>query len=101
MKGHGERLTRKQEQAIAALLTLPTIEQAAASMDLNEKTLRRWLTDPAFLAAYREARRQIVEGAVAELQQAAKDAAATLRRNLTCGNHAVEVRAAVAVFEQS
>jgi len=45
LKGHGEKLSRKQEQAIAALLTCPTIEQAAKAAGVGETTLWRWLQD--------------------------------------------------------
>src|SRR5262249_38873231 len=100
-RGHGERLTRKQEQAVAALLSLPTIGQAAASLDLNERTLRRGLAEPVFLAAYPEARRHRVQAAGAQLQQTAEDAAAALKRNLTCGKPGDEIRAALAVLERS
>ena len=55
MSGHGEKLTRKQDAAIGALLSQPTISAAAQSVGLGEATLRRWLKDPGFLAAYRSA----------------------------------------------
>src|SRR5688572_27719597 len=42
MNGHGERLSRKQEQAVVALLEQPTLGQAAAAVGVNEKTLRSW-----------------------------------------------------------
>ena len=41
--GHGEKLTRKKEQAIVALLTEPTITRAADSAGIAEATLRRWM----------------------------------------------------------
>lgn len=68
MKGHGEKLTRKQEQAIAALLTAPSIRQAAATAGIAERTLRTWLALPSFTSAYRRVRQQIVEQAVSRLQ---------------------------------
>src|SRR5216683_3059200 len=46
-------------------------------------------------------RRQVVEQAISQLQQAASEAASALRRNLTCGVPSVEVRAALGVLEQS
>jgi hypothetical protein len=100
-KGHGEQLSRKQEQAIAALLGQPAVEQAAAAISVNEKTLRNWMKLPTFQAAYRDARRQIVEGAVTRLQQLTTGAVLTLNRNLSCGNPAVEVRASQIILDQA
>jgi uncharacterized protein YggE len=93
---------RKHEQAIAALLSTPTIADAAKAVGLGEKTLRRWLhEDPAFQAAYHDARRQAVQNAVARLQGLLSKATATLDRAMTCGSSSVEVRAALAVIDQA
>ena len=51
MTGHGEKLTRKQEQAIACLLAEATLTAAASHCGIGEATLRRWLRDPQFEAA--------------------------------------------------
>src|SRR5262245_17405561 len=101
MAGHGEKLTRRREQALAALLAAPSITAAAGQMGINEKTLRLWLRDPDFSRAYREVRRQVVEHAVMLLQQTTSLAVATLHRNLTCGAGAVEVRAALGILEHA
>ena len=101
MKGHGAKTDHAREQAILALLAHPTIGEAAAACGVGDVTLWRWLQQPDFAERYRAARRQVVEGAIANLQQAATEAAATLRRNLTCGVASVEVRAALAVLEQA
>ena len=100
-KGHGERLSRKQELAIAALLGQPTIEEAAQTVGVNEKTLRTWLKLPTFHAEFRAARRRIVEGAITRLQQLTLGAVLALHRNLTSGNPAVEIRAAHIILDQS
>lgn len=78
MKGHGEKLSRKQEQAIAALLNCPTVEQAAKAVGIGEVTLWRWLQLPDFQEKYREAKRQAVAQAVARLQQVTTQAVDTL-----------------------
>lgn len=101
MKGYGEKISRKQEAAIAALLRDPTIKQAARAVGVGEVTLWRWLKQEGFSAAYKVARRQVVEAAIGYLQEATVEAAATLRRNLTCGQPAVEVRAALGLLEQA
>ena len=84
---------------MAALLTERTHALAAEKAQVAEQTLRRWLaTDRAFLAAYRAARRAVMDGVVGRLQQAGAAAVDALERNLTCGKPADEVRAAVAVL---
>lgn len=79
MNGHGEKLSRKQEQAIAALLTAPSITEAAQQTGIGEQTLFRWLKDPAFAEAYRQARRQVVQQAITQLQAACGEAVENLR----------------------
>ena len=98
---HGGKRSRREEAAISALLSEPTIEAAATKAGLGASTLRRWLTDPTFMAQYRAARRHIVEGAIGRLQGVATQAVAALERNLSCGIPAVEVGAAKAVLDQA
>ena len=78
MTGHGSKLPRKKELAIAALLDHPTVESAAAAVGVNEKTLRGWMSEPDFRDTYRQARRQLVEGAVGRIQAATGQAVDTL-----------------------
>ena len=59
----------------------------------------RWIAEPSFKARYRDARRQVVELAVANLQQATGDAVETLARTLKCGVPASEIAAAKAVID--
>ncbi len=101
MAGHGEKLTRKQDGAIAALLSAPTVAAAATAAGIGERTLRRWLRDSAFVAAYRDARRKVVEAAVARLQNVAYEAVDALQRNLTCGRPGDEIRAAATILERA
>ncbi len=100
-KGHGEKLTRKAEQAIAALLEHPTIGEAARACGVSERSLWRWLQREDFQKRYRAAQRAIVDGAIGELQAATVEAVKTLRRNLTCGNAFAENTAALGILSQS
>jgi hypothetical protein len=100
-RGHGDKLSRTQEKAIAALLSTRTIGEAAKTCGVNDATMWRWLQLPDFAAAYRAARRQVVERAVSELQAACGEAVETLKRNLHCENAAVEIRAAQIILEQA
>lgn len=73
------KLSRKQELAISALLTCPTILAAAQQCGLSEVTLYRWLKDTGFQSAYRDARREVVRQAIAQVQQATGQAVQTLQ----------------------
>ena len=96
MKGHGQKLTRKQEALVAALLTEPTHAAAAATAGVSEATLHRWLRLPEFQAAYRRARRQLVESAVGRIQAATGQAVDALVAVAKHGKPGERVRAAVA-----
>ena len=73
-----EKLGRKQEDAIAALLSQRNIEDAARASGLGVRTLIRWLKLPEFRVAYREARRSAFSQSIARLQQGTSAAATTL-----------------------
>jgi Arc/MetJ family transcription regulator len=78
MAGHGTKLGRKQEEAVAALLSQRSLDDAARSVGVGTRTLVRWMKLPEFEAAYREARRQAFGQSIARLQQATSAAATTL-----------------------
>src|SRR5579863_2698126 len=100
MAGHGEKLGRKQEEAIVGLLSHRNIEDAAAAIHVGVRTLLRWMKLPAFRAAYLEARREAVHQAVARLQQATGIASLTMLKLMTDPSvpAAVRLRAADCVF---
>jgi hypothetical protein len=78
VSGHGEKRSRLEDAAIVALLACPTLEAAAGRAGVAPATLRRWLAEDGFRQRYRQARRQLLEQAVAGLQQAAGEAVAVL-----------------------
>ena len=77
--GHGNKLSRKKEQAIIALLEAPTVKEAAELVKINPATLYKWMALPEFEEAYREARHRAMGEAIARLQQASSEAVDTLR----------------------
>jgi hypothetical protein len=99
--GHGEKRSRREDAALAALLACSTIDKAAEAAGIAGSTLRGWLADPVFQHRYRAARRQVVEHAISGLQQAAGEAVEALRRNLQCGVPASEIAAAKAIIDQA
>jgi hypothetical protein len=102
VKGHGQKLTSRQEALIAALLTEPTHAAAATKAGISEATLYRWLQLSAFHSAYRRARRALVEAAVGRLQAATGQAVASLvavaRQGRRDGDR---VRAAIALLDHA
>ncbi len=69
MAGHGEKLGRKKEEAILALLTARNIEAAAKSIGVSAKTLLRWQKLPEFERAYRQARVATFRQSAARLER--------------------------------
>jgi hypothetical protein len=96
MKAPGGKFGRKQEDAIAALLTQRNIEEAAKVAGIGANTLLRWLKVPEFQKAYREARRAAFSQSIARLQQGTSAAATTLIKLLLDPNTPASVRARVA-----
>jgi transposase-like protein len=103
MKGHGTKFGRKQEEAVAALLTQRNIEEAARSIGVAPNTLLNWMKLPEFQAAYREARRSAFSQSIARLQQGTAAAATTLLKTMIDSNTpaSVKVRAAEAIFNHA
>jgi transposase-like protein len=103
MRGHGAKFGRKKEEAIAALLSHKSVEEAARAVDLDPNTLLRWLQLPEFKAEYLKARREAVDQSVARMQQATGAAAITVLKLMTDTNvpAAVRLRAAECVFDQA
>ena len=67
-------LTAKQERALLALMGERTLDDAAKSARVGQRTLRRWLQQPTFRAAFLELRREVLGAATARLQAVACDA---------------------------
>jgi transposase-like protein len=78
MTGHGAKFGRKKEDAILALLSNRSIEEAARAVGVAEKTLRRWMREPDFDAAYRPAKRVTFGQGIARLHFLSSAAVSTL-----------------------
>lgn len=71
-------LSAKQELALRAVLSQPTLKDAAAAAGVSEATLWRYKQDPVFSRRLREARRQAVDHTALLIQGWSGDAAAVL-----------------------
>jgi hypothetical protein len=78
MTGHGSKFGRKKEDAIVALLTTRTIEEAARAAGISPKSLLRWQKEPEFDRAFREAKRAAFDQAIGRLHHLASAAVTTL-----------------------
>jgi len=71
-------ITPRQEHAVVALLSEPTMASAAKAVGVSERTIHRWLCDPHFLAAYAKARRKVNSHAIGLAQRHASRAVTVL-----------------------
>ena len=87
-------LSSKQLQAIPHLSIGQTLAQTATAINVSERTLYRWLTDPDFKAAYLELRDVEAEIARVELRGLALKAATTLSKAMDNPDPYISLRAA-------
>lgn len=100
--GHGQKLTRKQELAIAALLREPTQKQACVSVGVSEVTMIRWMRTPSFQVAYEDARKGLVDDAIRMLTAASGSAIKTLKEVAESGEKDSDrVKAALGILAHS
>lgn len=83
--GGKSKINRKQEAAVAALLTAPTLAEAAKAAGISLITLQRWLKQEAFKEAYQRAKREVMERAIGRVQQVAEKAVGVLEELMTTG----------------
>jgi hypothetical protein len=83
------------------LLSCRTIRQAARKAKIGERTLRLWLKEDEFRREYQAARRQTLEKAIAALHGALGQAVRTLKRRLTGGKEADQIRAALGIVDRA
>jgi hypothetical protein len=103
MTGHGTKFGRKKEDAIVALLTTRTVEEAARVVGVSAKTLLRWMKELEFDTAYRAAKRAAFGQSIARLHHLASAAVTTLGKvMLEPGTPpATRVRAAASILDHT
>ncbi|MCL2579344.1 MAG: hypothetical protein FWE32_04870 [Oscillospiraceae bacterium] len=82
----------KRELLLSALLTNPTVKQAAASVGIPETTAFNWLRDPDFSAEYKQRKRQAVNEASDYLQSRISAATRTIDDLMSDENIPPQVR---------
>ena len=101
MNARHSKIGRKGQQAIAALLSEPTHEEAARKAGISLAALQRWLNDPAFKEAHRQARQQAFDGAVFKLESASGQAVSKLVQRLNSAKEGDEIRAAALLLDRA
>lgn len=101
MQGHGEKMSRKKEAAIAALLACESLEKAAAKSGVSVATLRRWRNEESFRQSYEAARTEILEKTVNAILQTTATAVATLYDSLKAQKSGDRIKAAIALLDQA
>lgn len=87
-------LSRRQEDALNALVITSTTRDAAVQAKVNERTLQRWMTRPDFMHEYRRRSREISGRAISAVMAAQLEAVQALRAGLRDESADVRVRAA-------
>ena len=93
-------LSTKQRKAVEALLATGEVSAAAREAGVSRATLHRWLKEPAFLAAVREAEARALDDLSRLLVRLGRTAAATLAKAMAepSAPWATRVRAADAAL---
>lgn len=96
-----KKLGRKKEAVILALLSQRSVEEAARVTGVGARTLYRWMREPEFDAAYREAKRASFSQSIARMHQLSGAAVTTLGKAMLDSNTppATKVRAADTILD--
>jgi hypothetical protein len=78
-----EQLTPKQKRAIRALLSTGEIKAAATEADISRDTLYRWLREPVFLGAVRQAEAEALDELSRLLVRLGRTAVGTIARAMS------------------
>ena len=70
--------SRQRSLLITKLLTVPTLRQAALETGISERTVARWMNDPAFVAELNAAKVEMTANVTSQLRAAASGAVSTL-----------------------
>lgn len=89
-------MTEKQQKALAALITYPTREKAAEAAGITSKTLRKYLQDPEFKAAYARETHSIIDEATRQAQGGLSPALEVMREMVESDAYSPSVRISAA-----
>jgi hypothetical protein len=97
VRWEGSTLSPRQERAVLAMLSTPTIARAAEAVGVDESTLHRWLKDHEFVRALRGARASAFDQAVTLTHRYATSAVQVLLKVMADAGAPYTSRVAAAV----
>lgn len=92
----GEKLSKRREAAIAILLTTSTLQAASEKIGISYSTLWRWLQEPNFQKALKEAKKQAVAQATSTLSKICHESVLTLQEIMNDKNAPASARVSAA-----
>jgi len=92
----GEKLSKRRESAIAILLTTSTLVDASKQIGVSYSTLWRWLQEPGFQKALKEAKKQAVSHATSTLSKICHESVLTLQEIMNDKNAPASARVSAA-----
>src|SRR3712207_2008767 len=87
-----QQLSPKQRKAVEALLTTGEVKAAAAEAGIHRDTLHRWLKDPVFLGAVRQAEAAALDELSRLLVRLGRTAVATIAKAMSDSGTPVATR---------
>jgi hypothetical protein len=78
-----KRLSPRQQRAVVALLTTGEVKAAAADVGVTRETLHRWLREPLFLGAVRQAEAEALDELSRLLVRLGRTAVGTIARAMS------------------
>src|SRR5437867_1449079 len=98
-----EKLGRKKEAGVLALLSSRNVEEAARVACVSPRALYRWMKEPEFDSAYRDAKRAAFSQSIARLHQMSSAAVSTLGKIMVDANApaSTRVRAADSILNHT
>jgi hypothetical protein len=97
-RGHGDKLPRKGKAAVLALLTEPTVREAADKVGIKVQTLCEWMKLPEFVELWQRASSEAFEHGLKRLQSVTSLTVEVLEEALRNGNRIERLRAAAIVM---
>ena len=89
------KLTRRQQRAIAFLVTCPTQEEACRSAGVTRETINTWKRNPVFQAELERQQQLVFSEAIGAIKQSVDEAVVSLRNLVKSENENIRLRASV------
>jgi hypothetical protein len=99
MNKNGQKLTKRQVQAIPAILAAKSITDGCREARVSRTQFYTWLEQPDFRAEYERQRSALIDVALDALKASTGEAVEVLKALLKSRNDNVKLRASTAILE--